>query len=57
MWAREYRLMPAEHAERLVDAFENAELVWIDDSRTLVPVDQPEMLTAHLGRFLERHAR
>ena len=56
VWAREDRLMPPEHAERLADHFENTELVWIDDSRTLIPIDQPEVLTAHLKRFLERYA-
>ena len=54
LWAREEMLMPPEHAERLADHFENAELVWVDDSRTLVPIDQPEILTTHLERFLAR---
>ena len=52
VWAREDRLMPAAHAERLVEHFENARLVWVDDSRTLIPIDQPEMLTNHLRSFL-----
>ena len=56
VWAREDKLMPPEHAERLVDFYENTELVWVDDSRTLIPIDQPEILTAHLERFLEQHA-
>ena len=56
VWAREDRLMPPEHAERLAAGFENAELVWVDDSRTLVPIDQPEVLTAHLETLLEQHA-
>lgn len=56
VWAHEDKLMPPEHAERLVHSFENAELVWVDDSRTLIPVDQPDVLAAHLERFLERHA-
>ena len=37
--------MPPEHAERLAEHFENADLVWVDDSRTLIPIDQPEVLT------------
>ena len=57
VWVREDRLMPPEHARRLVEHFENAELVWVDDSRTLIPIDHPEVLSAHLARFLERHAR
>ena len=54
VWAREDRLMPLEHAERLAAHFENAELVWVDDSRTLIPIDQPEALVGHLERFLAR---
>ena len=54
VWAREDKLMPPEHAERLAEHFENAELVWVDDSRTLIPIDQPEVLAAHLERFLAR---
>ena len=57
VWAREDKLMPPEHARRLAEHFENAELVWVDDSRTLIPIDQPAVLTDHLGRFLEQHAR
>ncbi len=54
VWAREDRLMLPEHAERLASHFENAELVWVDDSRTLIPIDQPEVLAGHLERFLAR---
>ena len=54
VWAREDKLMPPEHAERLAEWFENTELVWVDDSRTLIPIDQPEVLTAHLQRFFEQ---
>ena len=54
VWAREEKLMPPEHAERLAKHFENAELVWVDDSRTLIPIDQPEILIDHLERFLAR---
>ena len=57
VWAREEKLMPPEHAERLAEHFENAELVWVDDSRTLIPVDQPEILTGHLDDFLARTAQ
>ena len=48
--------MPPAHAERLVQHFSNAQLVWVDDSRTLVPIDQPEMLTEHLREFLAANA-
>ena len=52
VWAREDKLMPPAHAERLANHFENSELVWVDDSRTLVPIDQPEALTNHLRTFI-----
>ena len=52
IWAREDKLMPPAHAERLAEHFQNTQLVWIDDSRTLIPIDQPEVLTDHLGTFL-----
>ena len=56
VWAREDRLMPPAHAERLAEHFEDARLVWVDDSRTLVPLDQPLVLARHLRRFLEATA-
>jgi len=53
VWARDDKLMPPAHAERLANHFENSELVWVDDSRTLIPIDQPEVLTSHLRKFLD----
>ena len=53
VWARGDKLMPPVHAERLAEHFENARLVWVDDSRTLIPIDQPEVLTHHLRSFLK----
>ena len=52
VWAREDKLMPPVHAERLAECFENARLVWVDNSRTLIPIDRPEILTHHLCSFL-----
>lgn len=48
--------MPPAHAERLAQHFEISELVWVDDSRTLIPIDQPEALIAHLNEFPSEHA-
>ena len=53
VWAREDKLMPTVHAQRLAEHFENARLVWVDDSRTLIPVDQPSALVRHLRELLE----
>ena len=52
VWSRDDKLMPPAHAERLAQHYENAELIWVDDSRTLVPIDQPQLLTNHLRTFL-----
>lgn len=52
VWARGDKLMPAAHAERLAEHFENSRLVWVDDSRTLISIDQAEVLTNHLHSFL-----
>ena len=56
VWAREDKLMPPAHAQRLAEHFDNSQLVWVNDSRTLVPIDQPEILTDHLRRFLATHS-
>ena len=51
-WARDDKLVPPAHAERLAEHFENTHLVWIDDSRTLIPIGQPKTLADHLHTFL-----
>ena len=47
--------MPPTHAERLAQHFENTQIVWIDDSRTLIPIGQPNALTDHLHTFVAAH--
>ena len=44
--------MPPAHAERPAEHFENTQIAWIDDSRTLIPIDQPESLTACLREIV-----
>ena len=56
IWARHDKLMPPTHAERLAEHFQNAQLVWVDDSRTLIPINQPTVLTDHLHTFLAAHS-
>ncbi|GAA3006980.1 hypothetical protein GCM10017559_31190 [Streptosporangium longisporum] len=51
-WAAEDRVMPLSHAHRLTELLPQARLVEIADSYTLVPEDQPAVLTAHLRDFL-----
>ena len=55
IWARHDKLMPPTHAEQLAEHFQNAQLVWLDDSRTLIPIDQPQTLTDRLCTFLATH--
>ena len=49
--------MPPARAKRLAGRLESALLVWIDDSRTLIPIYQPMVLTDHLRPFLAAHTR
>jgi pimeloyl-ACP methyl ester carboxylesterase len=51
-WAREDRMFPYEHAERLAALLPDARLVGIDDSRTFVSEDQPEALADAMRSFL-----
>ena len=46
VWAREDKLMPPEHAERLAAHFENAELIWIDDSARSSRSTSPKLSSA-----------
>jgi pimeloyl-ACP methyl ester carboxylesterase len=52
VWAREDKVMPPAHGERLAKLFPQGRLVEIDDCYTLVPLDQPEKLAAHIGAFV-----
>ena len=53
VWAREDKVMPPAHGRRLAELFPNARLVEIDDSYTLLPQDQPQVLAAAIRTFLE----
>lgn len=46
VWASEDRVMPRDHGRRLTALFPDARLVEIDDSFTLLPLDQPARLAA-----------
>jgi len=52
VWARQDRLMPREHGPRLAQLFPRGRLVEVEDSFTLVPVDQPDLLADELLRFI-----
>lgn len=52
VWAREDRMMPLQHADRLVELFSDARKVVVDDSWTLIPEDQPEIMAQLLRDFV-----
>jgi pimeloyl-ACP methyl ester carboxylesterase len=52
VWAQGDRVMPPEHGRRLADLLPDARLVEIEDSYTLVPLDQPTRLAGEIRRFL-----
>lgn len=51
-WASEDSLMPREHGRRLAELFPEGRLIEIDDSYTLVPEDQPDLLADRMLEFL-----
>jgi len=53
-WAAEDRLMPPEHGPRLAELLPQGELVEIPDSYTLIPEDQPALITSHLRALMAR---
>ncbi|MFG2408985.1 alpha/beta fold hydrolase [Streptomyces brevispora] len=52
VWAAGDRVMPPEHGRRLVALLPQGRLVEIADSRTLVPLDQPERLALAIRQFV-----
>lgn len=52
VWASEDKMMPREHGPRLAELFDDATLVEVDDSYTLLPEDQPARLAAELRSFV-----
>jgi pimeloyl-ACP methyl ester carboxylesterase len=51
-WAAEDKVMPIESGRTLAAAFPNSHFVEITDSRTLIPIDQPQALAASIGAFV-----
>lgn len=52
VWAAEDRVMPVEHAHSLRQAFRTARVEMVDDSYTLVPLDQPDRLAGLIHGFV-----
>jgi pimeloyl-ACP methyl ester carboxylesterase len=55
VWAAEDKVMPVEHAHRLADRLPRAELVLVQNSYTLVPLDQPQQVADLVAGFVTRH--
>jgi pimeloyl-ACP methyl ester carboxylesterase len=51
IWDSEGRMMPNEQGRKLAADFPNGRLVEIDDSYTLIPIDQPARLAAEIREF------
>ncbi|MBV5243672.1 alpha/beta hydrolase [Mycolicibacterium sp. PAM1] len=57
IWAREDRMMPLEHADRLVELYPDATKIVVDDSWTLIPEDQPAAMAQALRDFVSLSPR
>jgi pimeloyl-ACP methyl ester carboxylesterase len=53
VWAAEDRVMPAEHGRRLAELLPHGRYVEVDDSYTLIPLDQP----VRLGQLIEEFVK
>ncbi len=51
VWASEDRVMPPEHGRRLAALLPHSQYVEIDDSYTLIPLDQPSELARAIRSF------
>ncbi|HEY2522953.1 MAG TPA: alpha/beta hydrolase [Streptosporangiaceae bacterium] len=51
VWASEDRVMPPEHGARLAALVPEGRLVEVEDSYTLIPLDQPARLAEIIGAF------
>jgi pimeloyl-ACP methyl ester carboxylesterase len=52
VWAAGDRVMPPEHGQRLIGLLPRARLTEIDDSYTLIPLDQPARLAELIAEFI-----
>ena len=53
VWATEDRVMPPEHGRRLAALLPDALLVELDDTYTLIPLDQPATLADAIRSFVD----
>ncbi|TDT39988.1 pimeloyl-ACP methyl ester carboxylesterase [Streptomyces sp. BK208] len=56
VWATEDLMMPRAHGRRLAELLPQGRLVEVENTRTLIPEDQPELLASLLREFIaEKH--
>lgn len=53
VWAREDRVMPPEHGRRLCELLPRGRLVEVEDSYTLIPLDQPARLVGAIRQLAQ----
>ena len=51
-WGAQDRVMPLAAGRALADSFQNSRFVEIADSRTLIPIDQPQALAGTIAEFV-----
>jgi pimeloyl-ACP methyl ester carboxylesterase len=51
VWAADDRVMPPAHGQRLAELFPRGQLIEIEDSYTLIPLDQPARLAQIIREF------
>ncbi len=56
VWAAEDRVMPPEHGRRLAALLPQGRLVELQDSCTLIPLDQPRALAREIAAFVREPA-
>src|ERR1700730_1422445 len=52
VWASQDRVMPPEHGRRLAKLLPQGQLVEVEDSYTLIPLDQPARLAQVIREFI-----
>jgi pimeloyl-ACP methyl ester carboxylesterase len=52
VWAAGDRVMPPDHGRRLTELLPHGRLVEVNDSSTLIPLDQPERLAQLISEFV-----
>jgi pimeloyl-ACP methyl ester carboxylesterase len=57
IWAAHDRVMPPEHGRRLAELLPQGELIEVDDSYTLIPLDQPATFARLVCDFTAKVAR